>query len=117
MKSKEKSTSAERRTPKSGAKVSERAGDALVPIFLELPPEHIVSLKFVLESYEGIGVVRTLDPLRGEAVVLALEDTKEIAHNIISSVAGELSIRFIPAPQSMAGDWLLSEVEADGAKS
>ena len=95
--------------PTTTTKVTSPKGDALVPIFIRLPPEHIVSLKFIFETYEGIGVVRTLDAVTGDAVLLALEDTAQTAREILVSIADQLSLELTPPPASLEGDWLLSE--------
>ncbi|MBM4299859.1 MAG: DUF4911 domain-containing protein, partial [Deltaproteobacteria bacterium] len=33
----------------------------LQEIFLEIPPEHIAYVKFIFESYEEVGIIRTVD--------------------------------------------------------
>ena len=81
------------------------------PIFLKLPPDNIVALKFILESYEGIGILRPLDPATGEGVGLSLEDTKDTVLAVVESVAKDLDLRIIPKPQSVEGDWLFSSLE------
>ena len=78
-------------------------------LFYKLPPENIVQLKNILETYDGLaGELRTLDAGKGEVVVLALEDTKELILKIINSIADDLGLRPIPPPKdSLDGDWLL----------
>ncbi|OVE80296.1 hypothetical protein BVY02_00740 [bacterium J17] len=83
------------------------ATDQLRPIFLKLPPDNIVQLKFTLESYEGLGILRTLDSDTGEVVILALEDTLADVESLLESIKGELGMRKIEAPESLEGDWLL----------
>ena len=82
-----------------------------IPVFLQLPPEHIAMLKFTVESYEGIGIVRTLDAQSGVIVILALPDTLQHVEPIIASLAAELQIQRISPPSSLAGDWLLGSSE------
>ncbi len=82
----------------------------LLPIYLKLPTEHIGLLKFLFESYEELGIVRTLDAARGEVVILALTDTVEHARNVIHEISTELSIQEIPPPEALeqeGSDWLL----------
>ena len=81
----------------------------LCPIFLKLPPENIVFLKFILESYEGLGELRTLNSHTGEVVILAIIETKNIVSCIITEFETRLGIREIPAPEYLDGDWLLGE--------
>ena len=45
-------------------------GSALVPLFLKVAPQEIVFIKHILESYEELAVVRTLNADRGEIVAL-----------------------------------------------
>ena len=85
------------------------AGADFIPVFLKLPPRNIVSLKFTLESYEGLGIVRTLNAEKGEVVVLALRDTLETVHHVLSELEQQLQARTIPRPENLQGDWLLRE--------
>lgn len=83
----------------------------LVPIFLKLPPEYIVRIKSLFESYEVLGEIRTLNPKTGEIVLLALEDTAEIVRQLVASVEDQLQVREIPRPDiAQANDWLLREL-------
>ncbi len=78
------------------------------PIFLKLPTENIVELIFVLENYEGIGVVHTLSADQGEVVILAVSDSNEILDEILKDVGPRLGIRAIPRPELAEEHWLLS---------
>ena len=51
--------------------------------------------------------MRTLNPDTGEIVVLALEDTRKIAIEIIDSVKDDLEVIELPTPERVDGDWLL----------
>ncbi len=83
----------------------------LQPLFLKLPPDNIVRLKFTIESYEGIGVVRTLNSNTGEVVILALDDTVNTVREVVETIKDDLSMRYIPPPESIEEDWLLKELE------
>ena len=83
--------------------------DNITPLFLKLPAEEIVTLKFLLESYEGFGELRTLDRERGEVVILAMPDLLPELKAMLETVKDMLRLREIPAPASLKGDWLLSE--------
>lgn len=85
------------------------AGSELRPIFLRLPPAHIVNLRGVIESYEGIAEIRTLDREVGEVVLLALEDTASLVREILREIGPDLQLREIPRPPSTAFDWLMRE--------
>lgn len=79
----------------------------LVAFFLRLPADRIVELNFLIESYDGVGVVRTLDAGRGEVVVLASQDMAGEMQMVLSSIADSLDIHPIPTPASVESDWLL----------
>ncbi|MCC6219844.1 MAG: DUF4911 domain-containing protein [Deltaproteobacteria bacterium] len=85
--------------------------EKLVPIYIKLPKQDIAYIKFVLESYCDLGVVRTLDSSLGEIVILALSCTANKVYELIESLKGELNIRVIPKPHSAKSDWLLQESE------
>ncbi len=84
--------------------------DTLCPVFLRVPPEHIVFLKFILEGHEGIGIVRTLNAERADIVVLALTDTVQDLHDLLDFLKPQLQFELItPDPASLSDDWLLAE--------
>lgn len=84
--------------------------DDVVPYFLKLPTENIVILKFLLESYEGLGELRTLNREKGEIVILAAPDLFEDLRAILESSLHLTQHREIAAPESCKDDWLLSEL-------
>ena len=83
----------------------------LIPLFLKTPPENIVLLKSILESYEHLGELRTLDPKTGELVILALSDTEETVRSLLNSLIGKYNVRFIPQPKIRTKDWLMAELK------
>lgn len=92
------------------------SGSRLEPIYLKLPTENIVLLKAIVESHEGLAELRTLDPERGEVVLLAVADTLVETKRLVLEIADSLCMREVPAPEDLRGDWLLSEfyAESDG---
>ena len=78
---------------------------------LSLPVEKIVFLKYLLESYEHLAIMRTLDRELGLVAVLAQGDTVSEVNALLNSVEDELGLKKIPRPDSLAGDWLLGEEE------
>ena len=90
--------------------MSDKIPGTLLPLFLKLPPQNIVELKFTLESYEGIGILRTINPQTGEVVILAVEDSAVELRAIIDSVSVRLELREIPAPENLDEDWLLDQI-------
>ena len=79
----------------------------LTPIFLRLPPEHIAEFKFLLESYDELGILRTLNPERGEVVILAIPDSLATLHELLGTLKEELNLEIIPPPPSLETDWLV----------
>jgi Domain of unknown function (DUF4911) len=59
----------------------------VVPIYLRVAPRDIALLKFVVESYEGVGIVRTVDPTAAVIVVLVAPDFLATARSILASLA------------------------------
>lgn len=76
--------------------------------FLKIPPSRIVECKFIVESYEGLAVVRTIDPSKGILVLISTLDTQTIVEQLLDDILPALDARLIDQPQDLAGDWLLS---------
>ncbi len=85
--------------------------DIFYPIYLELPPENIVLLKFFLESYEGIGELRTIDSNKAQVVILSLTHTKDHVLALLEAEKESLKFKIIVKPEILTGDWLLGEIE------
>lgn len=83
----------------------------LEPIFLRLAPVDIAFVKFVFESYESVGVVRTLD--RHTAVIVALisPDFLADAHGIIADLQARIALTVIERPDDGGNDWLLDVMD------
>ncbi len=97
---------------------SERAkkplsGQELVPFHLKIHPQHIVELQTVIESYEGLGVVRTLNPDTGTVVIIALEDTAEDVRGMLSSLRSRFDICELPVPETPDESWLFANPGGD----
>ena len=83
----------------------------VIPVFVKLPPERIVTLKFLTESYEGICVARTLNPDKGEVVLFTLPDTHGIVMELLSKLKPELGLRIIEIPADANEDWMFGGSE------
>ncbi len=81
----------------------------LIEIYLRLRREDIALLKFVVESYEGIGIVRTLDRKRATVAVLAMPDAIEHVRGVLDSLRDEMEWYEIPPPIEQ-DDWLMKQV-------
>jgi hypothetical protein len=79
-------------------------------IYLETRSEHIAYIKFIFESYEEVGIIRTVDRKHAIIVLLAMSDFLETAHKILDSLKHEIPLTEIPRPADISDDWLMSEV-------
>jgi Domain of unknown function (DUF4911) len=85
----------------------------LVPIYLEIRPQDIAYIKFILESYEEVGIIRTVERKKAVVVLLAVEDYVETAHAIVKSLQQEITLIEIPRPPDLGDDWLMTELATD----
>jgi len=81
----------------------------LIEIYLRIQRQDIALLKFVIESYEGIGIVRTIDRKRATVVVLAMPDLREQVRAVLESLREHMDWYEIPPPAEQ-DDWLMQTV-------
>jgi len=81
----------------------------LIEIYLRIQREDVALMKFVLESYEGIAIVRTIDRKRATVVVLAMPDLIEHVRAVLESLREHMEWHEIPPPQEQ-DDWLMQKV-------
>jgi Domain of unknown function (DUF4911) len=84
----------------------------LQEIYLEIAPEHIAYVKFIFESYEEIGIIRTVDRKKAIIVLLAMTDFVDTADEIIDSLKRDIPLAKISRPANMADDWFMLELAA-----
>ncbi len=82
----------------------------LTEIFLEISPEDIAYVKFIFESYEGVGLVRTVDQKKSIIDILVVDDFQETARSIVLSLNHEVKMKEVPRPRGIGDDWLLREL-------
>ena len=85
----------------------------LIPIYLEIRPQDIAYIKFILESYEEVGIIRTIDRKKAVIVLLAVEDFVETARAIVKSLQQEITLIEVPPPPDLSDDWLMTELAID----
>ena len=85
----------------------------LVPIYLEICPSDIAYIKFILESYEEVGIIRTIDRKKAIIVLLAVSDFIDVARAIVKSLQQEVTLIEIPPPPDLSDDWLMTELAID----
>jgi Domain of unknown function (DUF4911) len=86
-------------------------------IYLELSPMHIAYIKFIFESYEEVGIIRTIDNRKAIVVLLAMADFVETARAILDSIRDDIPLREIPRPADMKDDWFMAELLAESELS
>jgi Domain of unknown function (DUF4911) len=82
----------------------------LIEIYVRLCPRDIAYLKFVFESYETVGFLRTIDPHAATLVVLLVPDFAEVGGRILDSVSREITLERIERPDDLGDDWLVEAV-------
>jgi hypothetical protein len=83
---------------------------AVVPIYLQLQPADIALVKFLFESYEGVGIVRTVDRQTAIIVILVVEDFLPVAREILQAVQAQIACVEVEAPPIEVDDWLMREI-------
>ena len=106
----------------------------LCEIYLEIRPEDIAYVKFIFESYECVGIIRTVlrqaqhrtssepqsnsepgqtvERKKAVIVLLAVDDFLDVARAILASLKNEVSLVEVPRPDDIGDDWLLRELAA-----
>jgi hypothetical protein len=74
-----------------------RGRSDVVEVYLRLPPEQIAFVKFIFESYEGVAVVRTIDPAQAVIVLLIAGDFAPVARDILDSLKDAVRWEELPA--------------------
>jgi hypothetical protein len=82
----------------------------LQEIYLEIAPEHIAYIKFIFESYEEVGIIRTVDRKKSIVVLLAMPDFIDAARAIINSLKQDIPLAEIPRPADLTDDWFMVEL-------
>jgi len=82
----------------------------LQEIYLEIAPEHIAYIKFIFESYEEVGIIRTVDRKKSIIVLLAMPDFVDAARAIINSLKQDIPLAEIPRPADLTDDWFMVEL-------
>ncbi len=82
----------------------------LQEIYLEIAPEHIAYIKFIFESYEEVGIIRTVDRKKSIIVLLAMPDFVDAARAIVDSLKQDIPLAEIPRPADLTDDWFMVEL-------
>jgi hypothetical protein len=84
----------------------------LIEIYLRVRREDIALIKFVIESYEGIGIVRTIDRKKATVAVLAMPDLIVHMRAVLDSLREDMDWYEIPPPAEQ-DDWLMQKVHTE----
>ncbi len=71
----------------------------------KIDPKDIVFLKAILESYEGMVVVRTLEVGKPVIELLIAHDFAETVDRIIRELQSQVVMEEVEAPASVAPSW------------
>lgn len=82
-------------------------------IYLEMSPADIAYIKFIFESYEEVGIIRTIDNRKAIVVLLAMNDFLDAARAILDSIGKDIPLREVPRPAEMKDDWFMAELLAE----
>lgn len=84
---------------------------ALHPLYLQVAPADIALVKFLFESYEGVGIVRTVDRRAAIIVVLVAADFLPTAREILRALQAEIACSEVEPPAAPGDDWLMREID------
>ena len=86
------------------------------PIFLRVPRQEVAYVKFIIESYEGVAVTRTLDRHAALVALLVAPDFLPQARAIVAALAGEAGCCEVPRPAGWI-DLLADELDLEKGPS
>lgn len=66
-----------------------------IALSVQIPSREIAFLTFVLDSYEGVATIRTVDPEKGIVELMVSPHQKEEIKEILSSLGDEFPIRYL----------------------
>ena len=63
-----------------------------ISLVIQIPPEEIAFLSFILESYEGVAIARTVDPQQGIVELMVAPDYQEEIREILKDLNQQFPI-------------------------
>jgi hypothetical protein len=64
-------------------------------ILIQIHPEEIAFLSFILESYEGVAIAQTIDPVQGLMELMVAPDYQEEVREILQDLSQQFPIKEI----------------------
>ena len=68
-------------------------------IYLRLRREDIAYLKFIIESYEGMAVVRTRDPSEAVVELMVAPGWEKVVEEVLTGLQKEIPMEFLSNPK------------------
>ena len=68
-------------------------------IYLRLRRADIAYLKFIIESYEGMAVVRTRDPSEAVVELMVAPGWEKVVHQVLEGLVKEIPMEFLSNPK------------------
>ncbi len=68
-------------------------------LYLRLRRKDIAYLKFIMESYEGMAVVRTRDPSEAVVELMVAPGWEEDVHEVLEGLGEEIPIELLSNPR------------------
>ncbi len=86
-------------------------GNRIHARYLRVAPADIAFVKFVFESYEDVGIVRTVDRHTAIIVVLVVPDFLAVADAILRDLRTQVAYTEVEPPSKQDDDWLMREID------
>lgn len=85
----------------------------LQAIYLKVKPQDIAYIKFIFESYDGVGIIRTVNRKKAIIVLLVVDDLLPIGRRILESLVQDMPLEEIAEPADMSDDWFMRELSTE----
>jgi len=85
----------------------------LQAIYLKVKPEDIAYIKFIFESYDGVGIIRTADRKKAIIVLLVVDSLLPTARQILESLERDMPLEETAKPVDMGEDWFMRELSSE----
>ncbi|MEW6616023.1 MAG: DUF4911 domain-containing protein [Thermodesulfobacteriota bacterium] len=66
--------------------------------YFRVQKENIAFIKFILEAYDGMAVMRTLDPFEGVVELIIAPDFEREVNELLDNLRGEFEVQPINPP-------------------
>ena len=77
-----------------------------IPLLIQIPPHEIAYLTFVIESYEGVAAIRTVDPHEGIVELMVPPSYEEEIEEILKDLAHEFQLHRMVQQEISCKTWV-----------